>query len=226
MKKLFISFITVLALTTVIPHSAFADYGQYGQYGQPAPVESILVDKQVSKPVTMSKGGILQYEYVDNLTPSDARFQPGSDIYFKVRVKNTSSISLSNVMVVDKVPLYLDAVEGPGSYDTQSRSISFNAGTFQPGEEKLYYFKMQWFAQDKLPSDRGLMCVSNYVRAYTNTASDDDTAQGCVEKQVVGVTQAPKAGPEMNILLVAGQLGVLGIGIQLKKKAQKVLSLK
>ncbi len=191
---------------------------QYGQYGQPAPVESILVDKQVSKPVSKTKGGIVQYDYVDNLTPSDVRFQPGMEIYYKVRVKNTSSVALNNVMVADKVPWYIDPIEGPGSYDTTTRTISFNAGTFQPNEEKVYYFKMQWFSQGKLPADRGLMCASNYVRAYTNNASDDDTAQACVEKQVVGVKQAPKAGPEMNILLVAGELGMLGLGIRLKKK--------
>jgi hypothetical protein len=79
---------------------------------------------------------------------------------------------------------------------------------------------MRWFAQGLLPADRGLMCASNYVRAYTSNASDDDTAQACVEKQVVAVKTAPKAGPEMNILLVAGQLGMLGIGFKLKKKAK------
>jgi hypothetical protein len=217
MKKLIVLF--ALAITyNLQPTTAFA---QYGQYGQPAPVESILVDKQVSKPVTKSKGGNLIYDYVDNLTPADVRFQPGSDIYFKVRVKNTSSVTLYNVMVADKVPWYIDAIEGPGSYDSASRTVSFNAGTFQSNEEKVFYFKMRWFAQGLLPADRGLMCASNYVRAYTNNASDDDTAQACVEKQVVAVKTAPKAGPEMNILLVAGQLGMLGIGLKLKKKAKK-----
>lgn len=219
MNKTFALLTLVVALFAPA-HSAFAQYGQYGQYGQPAPVESILVDKQVSKPVTKSKGGTIQYEYVDNLTPSDVRFQPGMDIYFKIRVKNTSTITLNNVMVADKIPWYLEAVEGPGSYDVNTRTISFNAGTFKPDEEKVYYVKMQWFAQDKLPADRGLMCASNYVRAYTNNASDEDTAQACVEKQVLGIKQAPKAGPEMNILLVAGQLGMLGLGIKLKKKAK------
>ena len=63
------------------------------------------------------------------------------------------------------------------------------------------------------------MCASNYVRAYTTNAADDDTAQACVEKQVLAVTVAPKAGPELNILLVAGQLGMLGFGLILKKKS-------
>ncbi|MFZ2205886.1 MAG: hypothetical protein WA061_01535 [Microgenomates group bacterium] len=213
MKKVIVLLTLGIAMLGVSPVSA-----QYGQYGQPAPVESILVDKQVSKPVTKTKGGTLQYDYVDNLTASDVKFMPGADIFFKVRVKNTSTVTLTNVMVLDKIPWYLDAIEGPGSYDANSRSINFNAGTFAPNEEKIYYFKMQWFTQDKLPADRGLMCASNYVKAYTNSAFDDDTAQACVEKQVVGVKQAPKAGPEMNILMLAGELSMLGLGFKLRKK--------
>lgn len=222
-NAILITLITAITFITVIPSSVSAQYGQYGQYGQPAPSESILIDKQVSKPATKSKGGILQYEYVDNLTPSDVRFQPGMDIYFKLRVKNTSSVSMNNVMVQDKVPSYMEPIEGPGTFDSNSRIITFNAGVFAPNEEKIYYFKMQFLAQDKLPADRGLICVSNYARAFTNNASDDDTAQACVEKQVMGVKAAPKAGPEMNILLVAGQLGMLGIGLKLKMKAKKTL---
>lgn len=218
MKKLLTVLITVLAFVAIVPNAVFAQYGQYGQYGQTSSSQSILIDKQVSKPVSTSKGGATQYDYVDNLTPSDTRFQPGADIYFKVRVKNTSTVALYNVMVVDKVPSYIEPVEGPGGYDSTARTISFNAGTFNPDEEKTYYFKMQWVSQDKLPSDRGLMCISNYAQAYTSNVSDDDTAQACVEKQVVGVTAAPKAGPELNLLVLALEAGTLGIGLALRKR--------
>lgn len=207
-----------LTLVVALFVTASTVSAQYGQYGQPAPVESILIDKQVSRPAVKSKGGTLQYEYVDNLTPSDVRFQPGMEIMFKLRVKNTSAVTLSQVSVTDKVPWYLEPVEGPGTYDANARTVSFDAGSFKPGEEKVYYLKMQWFAQDKLPADRGLMCVSNYARAYSHNASDDDTAQACVEKQVVNVKQAPKAGPEMGIMLALGQLGMLGVGLKLRKK--------
>ncbi len=215
MMKILLKTLTLVVALIVTASTVSA---QYGQYGQLAPVESILIDKQVSKPAVKSKGGTLQYDYVDNLTPSDVRFQPGMEIMFKLRVKNTSAVTLSQVTVTDKVPWYLEPVEGPGAYDANARTISFDAGSFKPGEEKVYNLKMQWFAQDKLPADRGLMCVSNYTRAYSNNASDDDTAQACVEKQVVNVTQAPKAGPEMGIILVAGQLGMLGLGFKLRKK--------
>jgi len=230
MKKttaILITLITAITFITVIPSPAFAQYGQYGQYGQPSPAESILIDKQVGKPVFKAgttKGGMTispTVQYVDNLTPSDVRFQPGMEIMFKIRVKNTSNVTMDNVMVTDKIPAYIEPIEGPGAYDANSRVISFNAGTFKADEEKIYYFKMQWFAQNKLPSDKGLICVSNYAKASSLNASDDDTAQACVEKQVVGVKAAPKAGPEMTILLVAGQLGMLGLGLKLKKKARK-----
>jgi uncharacterized repeat protein (TIGR01451 family) len=225
MNKTFVTLITALSFVTVLSQPAFAQYGQYGQYGQPSPVESILIDKQVGKPqlksTTTTKGGVViapVIEYVDNLTPSDVRFQPGMEINYRIKVKNTSSVTLSNVMVTDKVPSYIEPIEGPGEYNENTRVISFNAGTFKPDEEKMYYFKMQWFAQDKLPADKGLMCVSNYARAYTNNASDDDTAQACVEKQVLGVKQAPKAGPEMNIVLLLGEVSMLGLGFKLRKK--------
>jgi len=211
MKKLLVaSFLTSLFLFV----SPFAS-AQYGQYGQPAPSESILIDKQVGRPAGTTKGGLTSYDYVDNLTPSDTRFTPGAVVMFKIRVKNTSSIVLNNVMITDKIPQYVEAIEGPGTYDANARTISFNAGTFNSGEEKVYNFKMQWLTQDNLPADRGLICVSNYARAYTNNASDDDTAQACVEKQVVNVTQTPKAGPEMGFVMLLGELGLLGTGIKL-----------
>ena len=231
MKKTLVTFLTALSFVTLMSQTAFAQYGQYGQYGQPAPSESILVDKLVGKPqmksgvkATTTKGGVVlsstsgAVEYVDNLTPSDVRFQPGMTIYFKVKVKNTSNVVMSNVMVQDKVPLYIEPIEGPGTYDANTRTVSFNAGTFKSGEEKIFDFKMQWLAQDKLPADKGLMCISNYARAYANSASDDDTAQACVEKQVMGVKAAPKAGPEMNILMLLGEVSMLGLGFKLRKK--------
>jgi len=221
MKKTFISLNGFALLSSVFFLLSSPVSAQYGQYGQPAPVESIMIDKQVSRPTSQTKGGTIQYNYVDNLTPSDTRFKPAQEIYFKLRVKNTSSITLNNVMVTDKIPSYIEPVEGPGAYDATSRVISFNAGTFNSQEEKTYTFKMQWVAQNKLPADKGLICVSNYAKAYSLNASDEDTAQACVEKQVVGVKAAPKAGPEMTLLLVAGQLGMLSLGLKLKKKAQK-----
>lgn len=196
----------------------FAQYGQYG--GEVAPVQSILIDKQVGKPNgTTTKGGTVQVEYVDNLTPSDVRFRPGMEVNFRIKVKNTSQVVLTSVIVTDKVPVYVEPIEGPGTFDSGNRTISFDAGGFAPDQEKVFFLKMQLYGQDKLPADKGLMCITNYAKASTGNTVDDDTAQFCIEKEVIGVKQAPKAGPEMGILLLAGQLGLLGFGITLKRKS-------
>ncbi len=218
MKKIFIALVTVLSFISLVP-SVFAQYGQYGQYTPNTPSQSILIDKQVGRPSTTTKGGIVNYDYVDNLTPSDARFKPGDIVMFKLRIKNTSNTTLTGVTVTDSVPSYVEPIEGPGGYNSSTRILSVDAGNFAPDEEKTYFIKMQIGGQNSLPSDKGLMCITNSARAYNSIVSSNDTAQFCVEKQVIGVKAAPKAGPEMNILLIAGQLGILGLGIKLKKKA-------
>lgn len=210
MKKFFAFALLVIGYwLLVIPVSA-----QYGQYGQPAPSFSILIDKMVGKPA-FNKGAT-SYDYVDNLSPTDPRFRPGQEIFFKIKVKNTSSVKLTNVTVKDYVPSYLEPIEGPGNWDATSRTITWNAGDFAADEEKVYYIKMQIYPQDKLPADKGLFCLVNKAGAY-NQASDEDTSQFCIEKEVLGVAKVPAAGPEFGILLMAGNLLGLAFGIKLKK---------
>ena len=196
-----------------------AQYGQYG--GQPSPVQTILIDKMVGKPSVPTKGGVVTVQYVDNLTPSDPRFSPGQEVMFKLKVKNTSNITLNNVTVKDYVPAYIEPVEGPGTFDSTSRVITFDAGSFAPNEEKTYFIKMQLATQDKMPANKGLFCLTNKSQVYNGYASDDDSAQFCVEKAVVGVTITPKAGPEAGILLLGAQGILMGVGYGLKKLTEK-----
>jgi len=213
------AFVTIFSFFAVSP--VRAQYGQYGQYGGTTSSDSILIDKQVGKPITTSKGGSTSIEYVDNLTTSDAHFQPGAEVDFKIKVKNTSNNVLDNVTVTDTLPSYIEPIEGPGTYDSNTRIITFSAGSFAPSEEKVYYLKTQLYGQDKLPTDRGLFCLTNYAKAYNNNASDDDSAQFCIEKQVIGSSQTPQTGPELNYALLAGQIALLGVGITIKKKAKQ-----
>jgi uncharacterized repeat protein (TIGR01451 family) len=208
MKKL-ISFLFLLFLTL---HVSTVN-AQYGQYGGETPSYSLLIDKMVAKP-RAQKGETAQY--VDNLSLSDPRFVPGQDVWFKIKVKNTANAALQAVEVKDYVPEYILPIEGPGKWDPQTRTITFNAGDFAVDEEKTYYLKMRVYSQDQLPSDKGLFCLVNRAVASNNTVSDDDAAQFCIEKQVLGVTQVPTAGPELGLALLAGNLILAGIGIKLK----------
>jgi len=219
MKKTLV-FITLLATVLSFGASSIsADYGVYGygQYGQPVSSQTILVDKKVGMPAAVTKGGITEVQYVDNLTPSSTKFKPGQAVMFQVKVKNTSNVDISNVTVKDYVPGYVEPVEGFGTYDSSTRIITLDAGSFKAGEEKVYYVKMQLYGQAPLPADKGLFCLTNKAAAYNGSASDEDTAQFCVEKEVIGAKEAPKAGPEAGMLLLGAQTALMGIGYGIKK---------
>lgn len=217
MKKIFVFLFAsiIYYLSSNIP--VYADcIGQYGQYGSPCPSYAIVVDKMVGKPGTSNDATI--YEYVDNLSVSDPRFKPDQIVFFKVKVKNTSTAKLVGMEVRDTVPSYLDPLEGPGTYNSTTREVVWNAGDFNVDEEKVYYLKMRVLTQTSLPADKGLFCVSNFVKASSSNAYDDDTAQLCIEKQV-SAKKVPSAGPELGLLLLAGNLIGAGIGLKLRKNS-------
>jgi len=221
MKKVLIA--TMLAFFSIFNVSVVkADSGQYGQYGGGTPSYSIMVDKIVMTG-NQTKGG--QEVYVDNLSPSDPRFAPSGQVKFQVKVKNTSNITLSNIQVKDILPEWTDAVEGPGDYDGNSRTISWTYPELKSGEEKIETIIIQVKPQDQLPEDKGLMCVNNKATASATNAYDEDTAQFCIEKQVTLTTkggQPVKATPEAGAPLLAfGALNLLGLfaGVWMKKKA-------
>ena len=53
---------------------------------------------------------------------------------------------------------------------------------------------------DKLPANK--YCVVNYAEVKNENESDRNTAQVCLEKEVLGVTTIPVTGPE-DFLLVS-----------------------
>lgn len=183
---------------------------QYGQYG-PAPSLSIVVDKLVNKPG--------QSEFVDNLSPSDPRFTLSQDVFFRLKVKNPTDQTLTSVTVKDFLPDFIEFVEGPGSFDISNKTLTLNAGDFGPQEEKVYDLKVRVVAQDKLPSDKSIVCVVNRAQASNSQVSDEDTAQLCVEKQVTGAVQVPAAGPEMGLALIGLNMLGLSAGLYLRKRS-------
>ena len=217
MKKLFAYLAVFFSFLVLVPSVSADCVGQYGQYGQPCPSYAIVVDKMVGKPGTSNDATV--YEYVDNLSASDPRFKPDQIVFFKVKIKNTSTTKLVGMEVRDTIPSYLDPLEGPGSYNSATREISWDAGDFNVDEEKTFYLKMKVLPQANLPADRGLLCVTNNVRASSSNAYDDDTVALCIEKQVLGAQNVPSAGPEFGLLLLAGNLLGAGAGLYLRKKA-------
>ncbi len=196
---------------------ANAQYGQYGQYGAPSPSKSILINKLVGTPTT-TKGGSTDATFVDNLSVSDTRFRSQQEVLFKLVVKNTSEVTLTNVEVKDFVPDFLEPVEGPGTFDSSTRTITFNAGDFAVNEEKTYILRMKFVSQDKLPGDKGIICLVNKAEAKTSEVFDEDVAQLCVEKEVLGAVSVPSAGPEAGLVLLAFNALAFSTGLYLRKR--------
>jgi len=214
MNKFLASVIALTVISIVMTSSVSA---QYGQYGQPEPGMSIMIDKMVGKPVS-DKSGSVDGDYVDNLSPSDPRFQPEDEVLFKLKVKNTSEAKLKDVTVRDFLPDFVEPMEGQGTFSDESREISIDAGDLEVDEEKVFVIKVKVLTQDQLPTDKGLMCLVNKATASNESISDEDTAQFCIEKEVLGVTAVPSAGPELGLILFSGEVLALSVGILLKRK--------
>jgi len=220
MKKFFILILIVscyLSLTTNV----------LAQYGQPSYSYSIIIDKFVGYPLS-NKGGNFNcdwsIEYSDNYLPADLnrRFKPDQYVCFQIKVKNTSNVLLTDVKISDTLPAYISPVEGPGSFDKNTRIINWNAGDFGVNEEKVYFMKTQITSINQLPADKGLFCLTNKAEVWGPNTYDDDYAQFCIEKQVSPVPPSvPSAGPEMGILLLSGEGLALATGLYLKKRLSK-----
>lgn len=223
MKKLIVLAAAVLAVSFISVKSANAQYGcsDNGQYGGCPTPESIMIDKTVGKVIsTGSNSATIQY--VDNLSENDPKFKAGDFVYFQLRVKNTSDKTENNIRVDDFVPSYLDPVEGPGTFDSNARKITFFISSLTPGQETTYTLKMQVKSNDQLNAINGGVCENNEGAVAVDTVNDADTAQFCVTKTapaVMGVTQVPSTGPENWIAVVMASVASIGIGVALKRKA-------
>ncbi len=196
----------------------YGQYGAYGPYGQGGQSESILIDKTIGMNQVTTKGGVTSTTFVDNLASSDSRFYAGQAVTFKIKVKNTSDHKLSNIVVKDTLPTSLEAVDNK-NYDVNSRTITLSSNlTLNAGEESVFTVNAKVVAQEKLPSDRGVFCVYNKAFAYNLAVGDDDTAQFCIEKKVIGVKAQPNAGPEFGLGLLALQIFGVASGLYLKKR--------
>ncbi|MCA9372104.1 DUF11 domain-containing protein [Candidatus Woesebacteria bacterium] len=208
--------IFLLLASFLFTSNVLADNNQYGQYGGNVPSYTIFIDKMVSNGM-QTKGGIVTY--VDNVSPADYRFSPGQEVFFLVKVKNTSNVILHNVYIKDVIPDYLYPVKGPGSYNSNNHTISWTYDSLQPNEERSEYLSFKLFAQNELPTDRGVICLRNHSEVSADNAHDADDAQFCVEKQVVEYLETvPKAGPGLGLALTTLNIAGLGLGIYIKSK--------
>lgn len=194
MKNFVLAVVFAIALFSIANTSVLAD-----SYAGPS--YSIAIDKLVAFP-TLEKG-TTTYTYVDNLSSNDFTYSPGGYVFYKVKVKNTSSVNIDNVVVKDIAPQYVDVF-----------TSQINVGTLQPQEEKEYIIQAR--VQQSVPGS--MTCVTNTAQATSNqTGMVQDTAQLCIKQNVPVAKSIPQAGPEFGLVMTALSAAAGYTGLKLRK---------
>ncbi len=222
MKKLFVSLLFALSsLLFAAPVSAQCTpiYGG----GVTCPAITVSINKTVANPQT----GV----FVDNLGANDPKFAIEQAVTFKLAVTNTTNQSIGRVIVKDIFPQFVSFVSGPGSFDPASRTLSFEVANLSAGETRTFEVKGKTAAENQLPSNAGIVCVTNQATATLDDGRlTQDNSQLCMGKNVIAtqvvvtkggvVTQIPSTGPELFSLLLLVPSALLGV--VLRKKAKTI----
>ena len=205
------------ASPTPVPCPTQYGSGQYG--GAPCP-QNLTVNKQVRNPITGT--------YVENLLAGDATYSLKSEVVYSLKITNTSSASMSSVLVTDTLPAELkdakvvDATRvTEEKYDASNRKLTFKLSGLGAGETRDILVKATVIDSVSVESGKDKKCeVKNYVKVETTGVNpDEDTAELCIQTQVLGKTTLPSAGVEDVLPLVPFMgMGLTGIGLFLKRK--------
>lgn len=236
MKKEIITSISMAFAFALMAQTAFASGTNncqpiYGG-GQTCVQEgNISINKTVQNPQTNA--------FVDNLGVNDPKYGPGFQVTFQLTVTNTGSTTLSKVTVRDIFPQFVDFASGPGNFDANSKTLTFDLNDLKPGESRTFNLVGRVVSSDKLPQDQGISCVINQSTATAEGKTSQDNAQFCIEKKLIAlqptgvpgttkgglkvfppqqVTTTPNTGPEMLPLIALLPAG--GFGYFLRRKSR------
>ena len=226
MKNFIFSLFASSLLFLVIGTSASADTSCQPIYGGGqtcVQVGNVFINKTVLKPGSS--------DFVDNLGINDPKYSPASNVTFHITVTNNGGDTVSKVTVKDVLPQFVSFVSGPGSFDSNTKVLTFDVGNLAAGESRTFTIAAKVADADKLPSNQGITCVVNQAMSTAdNNQQSSDNSQFCIGKPVLGeptkgglkvfpsqpITKTPATGPEM--------LGLLGLipsaitGFFLRKK--------
>lgn len=214
MKKLLYFFFFLFGLALSVALTPSNAYGAgctpiYGGGVECPPEEKINLDKTVKNP----ESGL----FIDNLTVNDRKFLAGQVVFYQVIVENTSDSALSDVVIKDHLPDYLDFVSGAGSYSASNKELTITINTLGAREKRTFDIKAKVVDVANLPADKSVICVVNKASVTADGEYDEDTSQVCIEKRVLGAPELPEAGPVENVAMAAGLVALYFVGKKLTK---------
>jgi uncharacterized repeat protein (TIGR01451 family) len=227
-KYLTLLFATGLIISSfMITPKAFADCQEiYGGNQNCTTSFTFTVQKLVQVPGTNGSN------FVNNLSINDAKYAPNQVVNFKINVTNTSSQTIPTITVTDVFPQFLSFATGSGSFDTNSKTLTFTIQNLKAGETRTFNISGQLADASSFPQDQGTTCLINQANGTDNNgAVNASSSQFCVQKAVLGsssfpvvttkggLVTTPATGPEMLPLMALIPGGIAGL--LLRKKSIK-----
>lgn len=169
----------------------------------------LVLIKDVKNPITSG--------FVKNLSTADATFSPDGEVLFRLTVKNTGSANLDPVTVKDIFPNHLTFESGPGTFDSSSKTLTFTLNNLLSGESRQVQIMAKIDPASSFPTGRNFFCEVNDALAQAGGISAEDTAQLCIQTNVLGTSTLPVAGNN-DWLLILPFLGLGGLGLVLAKR--------
>lgn len=179
---------------------------------------NITINKLVQNPSTDV--------FVDNLNINDPRYAPSQNVTFQIKVLSNDA-DVTRITVKDVLPQHVTFVSGPGNYDANTNTLTFDINNPAKGKEQVFNVVGKIDDASKLPG--GITCTVNQVSAESqNGQRASDNAQFCIEVVTKGglpvatppaITTTPPTGPELIPLaaLIPGGLA----GVVLRRKAKR-----
>jgi uncharacterized repeat protein (TIGR01451 family) len=223
MKKLItLSIVFAFAALLINVQSVNADCkALYGGGEECPPSHNFNIDKKVQTP---GKGA---GAYVDSLSVNDPKYSPNQNVTFRLVVTNTGNQTIPTLTVVDTFPQYLTYVSGEGSYNSGNRTLTFNISNLEAGKSREFIIVAKLANENMLPSDKATICLVNHASVTDNSNQNTDSAQFCVQKQVLGkvfpapdVKSQPATGPEMIALIGLIPAALAGFALRKRTKFQ------
>lgn len=190
--------------------------------------QDITVDSKVLNPSTN--------KMVDNLAINDAKYKSGFIVIFQVAITNNRKTIIEKTNIQDIFPQFVSFSSGPGSFDTTTRTLAFDADNLMPSETRTFNILGRIVNASQLSFSENVICLANQVKAFVpDPAVGQDNSRLCIEKKSMSpvattkgeyqtvppkvgfpifppvfVTTSPSTGPESLVLFSLIPTGILG----------------
>lgn len=185
--------------------SAQSCTNQYGASVACQPVD-LTVNKQVKHPTS----GV----FVENIVSTDTPYSPGSEVLYRLVIRNASGETHNPVTVTDQLPAELAFVAGPGTYSTPAAAggkLTFTLENIIAGQTRTQEVLVK--VEAKTPTKCDIVNTAK-VSSPARPNGDDDTVSICVSSVA---PLLPVAGFN-DLLFILPFVGTAIGGIALLKK--------